>query len=165
MHIIQFGIITLSVLSVPGSSTGPELYLLALSGDRQIGIAGQVLPEPIVARLTDDAGNGVVDRPLVFDSYDSGWLIDASGEEHSQLVLRTDARGDAAAGVRLGSGSNPEARFVRVSTPGVSSPATFSFWHEHVAIFVCKESTPPSRIPWPANLLYEEHGKCEISGS
>ena len=143
MHIIQFGIIALSVLSAQGSSTGPELYLLALSGDRQTGTAGQQLSEPIVARLTDDAGNGVMDRSIVFATYDNGgWLIDASGEEYSQLILRTDARGDATAGFRLGSGTGSTHIQVRVSSPGVDSPANFSFRRKHAAHVAYAEPQP-----------------------
>ncbi len=143
MRIIQFGIIALSMLSARGSSPGAELYLLALSGDRQIGAAGQLLPEPIVARLTDDAGNGVMDQSLVFATDDKGgWLIDASGAERSQLILQTDARGDAAAEFRLGPGTDKTNILVRVSSPGAASQTTFSFQRQCVADVACEDFPP-----------------------
>lgn len=128
MRIIQIAIGTASLVYAHGSSPEPALYLTALSGDHQIGTPGQLLPEPIVARLTDEAGNGVMDQSLVFDSYRSGVsLIDSSGIEAGRVVLRTNARGDATVGVRLGPETNSNRLVVRVSYTSKVRPATFSF--------------------------------------
>ena len=130
-----------------GSSPDSALHLLALSGDRQIGTPGQLLPEPIVARLTDAAGNGVAHRSLVFDAYHGGSrLIDASGGERVRLVLRTDARGDATVGVRLSPDTDANLLVVRVRAAGAVRPATFSFRGKPVA-------------PAPSNLLAKPSNK------
>ncbi len=128
MRIIRIAIGAASLVYAHGSSPEPGLYLTALSGDHQIGTPGHLLPEPIVARLTDEAGNGVMDQSLVFDTYRNGVsLIDSSGIETRRVILRTNARGDATVGVRLGPETNTNRRVVRVSSTSKVRPATFSF--------------------------------------
>ncbi len=128
MRITQIVIGAASLLYVLGPDPEPAFYLMALSGDHQTGTPGQLLPEPIVARLTDEVGNGVMNQSLVFDAYrGSGSLIDSSGTETGRIVLRTDARGDATVGVRLGPESITSRLVVRVSSNDAVTPATFSF--------------------------------------
>ncbi len=127
MRIARIVVGTASLLYLLASSSTPEHYLLALSGDRQTGTSGQLLPEPIVARLTDEAGNGVMGQSIVFDTRMGGALIDSSGIESTRLVMRTNAWGDATVAVRLAPDADTNRMVIRVSSTGAATPATFSF--------------------------------------
>lgn len=127
MQIIRIVFGTTCLLNLLGSNTGPGFYVFALSGDRQIGAPGQLLAEPLVARLTDEAGNGVLDQALVFNVHHGGELIDDAGNESTTLVLHTDSRGDAAVELRLAPDAAANPPIVRVFSAVTARPAVFSF--------------------------------------
>lgn len=127
MRIIQIVIGTTCLLNMLGASSGPGFYVFALSGDRQIGAPGKLLAEPLVARLTDEAGNGVLDQVLVFNAHHGAELIDDAGNESTTLVLHTDSRGDAAVELRLAPDAAANPQIVRVSSAVTARPAVFSF--------------------------------------
>jgi hypothetical protein len=131
MRSTQIGLlatILVPVLNV-GAGYAVDLQLVPLSGDRQHGIAGQTLPEPIVARMVDDAGNGAMDRLVTLEvDRGTGKLVDAAGLESTQLVLRTDASGDVSAGFRLGLRPGPKVNHVSASSLDARNLARFQLW-------------------------------------
>jgi hypothetical protein len=125
------GLVATFLVPVLGTDAGfsMNLQLVPLSGDRQRGVAGQTLPEPIVARLIDDAGNGAMDRLVTLEvDRGNGRLIDTSGSESLQLVLRTDARGDVYAGFRLGVKPGSKQNLVSASSLDARNLARFHLW-------------------------------------
>jgi hypothetical protein len=123
-----FATVFVPVLNV-GAGYAVDLQLVPLSGDHQYGVAGQTLREPIVARMIDDAGNGAMDRLVTLEvDRGNGRLIDASGSECTQLVLRTDASGDVSAGFRLGLKPISNANLVSASSLDARNLARFQLW-------------------------------------
>ncbi len=112
--------------SLTGGCDGAGYHLAALSGDRQTGDAGSLLAEPIVARLVDEAGNGIAGGRVTFAvRRGCGQLVDATGTESQRLVLRTDARGDAAAKLRLGSCGDARLEVICAYAAGAPRPVRF----------------------------------------
>jgi hypothetical protein len=81
-------------LTLPGS--GGASGLSAVSGDRQEGEIGAVLPEPLVVRATDATGRPVQGAVILFR------FNGDVGGEISPASAVTDAEGRAAVEVRLG---------------------------------------------------------------
>lgn len=89
-----------------------------VSGNHQIAEVGAELPEPLVVRLVDGAGDPVPGRRVGFRvSRGSGVLVDSEGAARELEVL-TDAEGRAAARFRLGSRSGPGSHRVSASATG-----------------------------------------------
>jgi len=88
-------------LNLPNSSTPVELT--AVSGDGQEARVGSLLPKPLVARVTDAAGQPVAEVPLVFRFQDA--VPDA---EIDPASVATDSTGRASVRVRLGTTTGPQ---------------------------------------------------------
>ena len=113
----------------------PDLYwLTVLSGDRQPTRAGELLEEPFVARLVDDAGNGVMGEEVTFlVRFGSGRLVDETDDESIAVTRRTNARGDVSIRFRPGSGVN----VICAHTRRANAPAVFSFSVQTVDVSRC----------------------------
>jgi hypothetical protein len=83
-------------LTLPRS--GRAIQLVAFSGYDQEGTVGSRLPEPLVVKVRDLAGQPVADVPLVFRFRDE--FPDA---EIEPAARQTDVNGEASVSVRLGS--------------------------------------------------------------
>jgi hypothetical protein len=88
-------------LNLPNDGTPVELT--AVSGDGQEAKVGSLLPDPLVARVTDAAGRNVADVPLVFRFQDAV----PDGEINPPSVA-TDSTGRASVRVRLGTTTGPQ---------------------------------------------------------
>jgi hypothetical protein len=74
---------------------GPPARLEVAGGHGQIGLAGEMLREPLVARLSDQFGNRVPDAVV-------DWEVVAGAGELPSDPSRTDASGEASARITLG---------------------------------------------------------------
>jgi len=74
---------------------GDAERLVRVSGNDQSARVGTELPEPLVVRLTDAAGNGVPGRAV-------SWVVATGGGEVAPVTSTTDSQGEATARWTLG---------------------------------------------------------------
>lgn len=91
--------------------------LQKISGDLQSAPAGTLLAEPLVVRVTDEAGTGIDDLEVVFSVVEGGGQL-------SQVAAITNVTGYAQTWLTLG--SEPGQNRVTATVSGVDIPATFS---------------------------------------
>lgn len=84
------GAVTFTALA---ESAGPAV-LVVDSGDQQVGVAGQQLPRPLIATVTDDGFNRLGGVPVVFRVIKGGGHF---GGEHRTMTVETDKDGHAVA--------------------------------------------------------------------
>jgi lysophospholipase L1-like esterase len=94
--------------------------LVEVSGNAQKGQVGQILPAPLVVRVTDKDGNPVSGKAVRFDVTFGGGTID----ERSTLTINSNEFGEARVTWRLGPSAGPHT--VRVSSTNLTgSPVDF----------------------------------------
>jgi uncharacterized protein (TIGR03437 family) len=106
----------LPTVVIPHSSVrGPATRMLRLQGNNQAALSGELLPQALLLRATDECGNVVPGAPLTWAVLppEAALLETAFGQ--------TNANGEASARVRIGTRPGPFT--VRVS----SAPATVDF--------------------------------------
>ncbi len=108
--------------------------LVALSGNRQYGSAGSLLPQPLVVQAFDADGEPMTGVPVHVD------VVRGSGSIHQEqgpdvvdgvnpprnLVLNSDAQGLVLVWLHLGVDSRPGSDVVRFWSPGLAEEAVFS---------------------------------------
>ena len=111
--------------------------LIIVSGDRQVGVPGEELPEPLVVRLEDQFGNPVVGEPVtgavvqgegvLLPSTPAGALASQPQQDGagSLVTVTTDAQGHAA--FRLQVGTDGEAIMVEVTAPQLPQVGSVEF--------------------------------------
>jgi hypothetical protein len=104
-------------LMLPGSGGASDLE--AISGDRQEGEVGAVLPEPLVVQATDASGQPVQGTVIVFR-----FNADVGGEISPESAT-TDAEGRAAVEVRLGTSTGDQ--IVEAGVSEAAADLTVSF--------------------------------------
>jgi hypothetical protein len=114
----QFSILSDPNLSLP--PVGQAAQINTSSGNTQRGLVTTELPRPLIAVVTDRAGNPVSGVAVIFS------LIQGGGHFVDGIVqATTDAQGHAS--VRYVSGSTPGIQIVRANFSGnTSTPAVFS---------------------------------------
>ena len=124
---------------------GPALVMSKISGDNQSAYANTTLPEPLIIKVTDDAGTVQAGVPVSFSfSQGSGQFVEA------QPVL-TDAAGLAAVHVKMGGTAG--ACIIQAACEGASgSPLSFSATATHPAISLRKISGDNQSGPAGATL-------------
>ena len=91
--------------------------LLKISGDQQVGVAGEVLPKPFVVEVMDARGKPVQGKSVTF-------VVTAGGGRIRPTTVRTNAKGAARATFTLG--RDPGKHTVRVSVRDIRTPVTFT---------------------------------------
>jgi len=104
--------------------TGPAVPIptdiAPVSGDHQTGTAGQVLAQPLVAKVVSSTGSGVAGVTVT-------WQLTAGGGTLSAGSVPTDLQGRAAVRVTLGTASGSNNTIVTASVAGLNgSPVTFT---------------------------------------
>lgn len=94
--------------ALPGSAD----RLMKVSGEGQSAQAGTEVPDPLVVRLIDAAGNGIPSRPVT-------WVVAGGGGSISPVTSTTDQGGNASARWTLGSSSGTNTLNAVVSGVGV----------------------------------------------
>ena len=105
-------------LNLPNDGTPVELT--AVSGDGQEAKVGNLLPEPLVVRVRDAAGQPVAEVPLVFRFQDA--VPDA---EITPASVATDSTGRASVRVRLGTTTGPQTIEATIAQAASEARATF----------------------------------------
>ncbi len=94
--------------------------IASVSGDQQTGTVGQVLAQPLVAKVTSSSGAGVAGVTVT-------WQLTAGGGALSTGSVPTDSQGRASVHVTLGTSSGSNNTIVTASVAGlIGSPVTFT---------------------------------------
>jgi len=96
---------------------GPAAQILAQSGSGQVGTVGTVLPDPLVAFVTDGFGNPKGGIPLT-------WSVPTGNGSLEEVDTQTGLGGTAFASYRLG--TSPGTNVVRVTVQGSAIFAEFT---------------------------------------
>ncbi|MCG3118727.1 MAG: hypothetical protein ALAOOOJD_00983 [bacterium] len=89
--------------------------LQEVRGNSQKGQVGQILPEPLVVKVTDKDGNPVAGKAVRFDVTFGGGTVD----ERSSTTITSDAFGEARVSWRLGPSAGPHT--VRVTSTNLTN--------------------------------------------
>jgi hypothetical protein len=94
------------------AEAGSANSLVRVSGNNQSGRPGEVLDQPLVVRLVDEAGNGIPDRAVT-------WVVGAGAGSVGSTTSSTDGNGEAQARWTLGSSPGTNTLNAVVSGVGV----------------------------------------------
>ncbi len=101
---------------------GPAAQIFVGSGNRQVGVVGEPLPQPLAAVVTDASNNRRAGVPVTFTVIDGGGSL-AGGAE---VTATTDANGLAMAELGLGMREGADGNRVVADIPSnAGSPVTF----------------------------------------
>jgi hypothetical protein len=108
------------VILIANAINNPSRNLQEAGGNAQKGEVGQILPEPLLVRVTDKDGNPVAGKAVRFDVTFGGGTVN----ERSTITINSDVFGEARVTWRLGPSAGPHT--VRVSSANlVGSPVDF----------------------------------------
>jgi hypothetical protein len=100
--------------------------IAVVSGNSQSAPTASVLPQPLVARITDALGQPVAGVPIVFRVVEnSGGLVSGSSTVGS-LAVTSNAQGQASVSLRLGTRSGVGNNVVEATATGFNGVATFT---------------------------------------
>ncbi|MCI0511585.1 Ig-like domain-containing protein [candidate division KSB1 bacterium] len=103
-------------------------HLVLLQGDKQTGVAGRPLPEPLVVKITDRNGNGVAAHPVTFKVKSGRGFL--NGAADTLKVVNTGQDGLAKVTFTLSPSVQDTNAVVATSTNGevavTGSPVTFT---------------------------------------
>jgi hypothetical protein len=99
------------------AKAGPPFRLVVLAGSNQQGTVGQILPDALIARVTDAANNFIAGVPVA-------WQVTSGGGVLEQSDIQTNLSGLALGIYRLG--TLPATNTVRVTMTGSTLFADFS---------------------------------------
>jgi hypothetical protein len=104
-------------------ATTPTIRVV--SGNNQTGPAGSVLPLPLVARVTNEAGQPVSGVPVVFEvTQNSGGLVSGTASIGA-LAVTSNAAGEASVQLRTGTRSGVGNNVVQATAVGFAGTAVF----------------------------------------
>ncbi|MCG3120761.1 MAG: hypothetical protein ALAOOOJD_03601 [bacterium] len=103
------------------AKAGAPKNFVAVSGNGQIGSAGQPLPAPFVVKITDNFGNGVEKINVTF----TATVGNGKFNGQSALIVPTDSTGSAKAVLTMGPAAGATNTVV-ATAPGVSGTVTFN---------------------------------------
>jgi hypothetical protein len=114
------GLANSPVIYIATVSNNPARDIKEISGNAQKGQVGQILPEPLVVRVTDRNGRPVFGTAVRFDVTFGGGAVD----ERAGLTINTNEFGEARVSWRLGPSAGPHT--VRVTSINLQgSPIDF----------------------------------------
>lgn len=113
-----------SALFINSARPTDPAYLINDSGDQQTGIAGQLLPQPLVAVVTDRGFNRLAGVPVTFKVVQGGGAF-ADGDE--ELTVFSDEMGRAVARFGLGPEDGIANNVVEATLPGFPALPQASF--------------------------------------
>jgi hypothetical protein len=97
-----------------------------VSGNNQSAPTGSLLPQPLVARLTDALGQPVAGVPVVFRVVENSGGIVSGTSALGSLAVLTNAQGQASATFRLGTRSGVGNNVVEATATGFAGAAVFT---------------------------------------
>jgi Glucodextranase, domain B len=93
-----------------------------VSGSGQTAVIRMPLPQPLVAAVLDATGQPVPGKPVLFRVRDGDGTLDGGRRD---VAVTSDANGQAAAHLVLGSRAGAGSQVVEASSPGYGAPAVF----------------------------------------
>ncbi len=103
------------------ATSAPRVAIV--SGDRQVGTIGTLLPEPLTVEILDTDGSPVTGQPVHFLLERSSGSL---GEGRRQVTVVTGANGRASAQFTLGKRAGVGAQSVVAEAAGFAGPAVFT---------------------------------------
>jgi lysophospholipase L1-like esterase len=114
------GLANSPVIFIANVSNGTARDLKAAGGNAQRGQVGQILPEPLIVRVTDKDGRPVFGAPVRFEVTFGGGVVD----DRTALTANTNEFGEARVSWRLGPSAGPHT--VRATSNNlIGSPIDF----------------------------------------
>jgi len=114
-----------SQIAVTLLDAATQQRILMVSGNAQTAPAGTALPQPLVVEVVNAIGQPLPNVPVTFAMNKSDGQLTAFPQQGRQVVIPTDANGQASAtlqlGTRVGTGSNQ----VLVTSPGFVGEVMF----------------------------------------
>lgn len=98
-----------------------------VSGDKQSALINAELPEPITVRVTDQNGDPISNKPVIFQVIQGAGIILESENQDRGWITNTDESGEASASIRLGLRAGVGNQKVKASVVGVNQEAIFHF--------------------------------------
>ncbi len=96
------------------ADTGPPGLIVVDGGNRQRGVVGERLPEPLVAVVVDDGSNRLESVPVTFRIVEGGGSFDGL----TSTTVMTDSDGRARVSFRLGPQAGIENHLIEADYPG-----------------------------------------------
>ncbi len=152
----EFRLAQMYVTIAPGTAQ----MISSISGNNQVGTAGQLLAAPLVARVSDNCGSGVAGRPVV-------WTVTQGSATLSQVVTTSAADGRVSA--RLTLGQTPGAITVRVAMEG-AAPVTFQVTNQVIVSGISLSSggaqtaTVGTKFTNPMVFVVRDNGNKPVPG-
>jgi hypothetical protein len=104
---------------------GPQLQIM--SGNDQTGVISTKLAAPLVVKAVDGSGNPLVGAAVRFEVVRNNGMLHTTGEpeEKSEIMVVTDATGQASVELRLGTRVGAGNNRMEVSAAGIAVPVLF----------------------------------------
>ena len=119
------GNVSQSSITVTLLDAATQQRILMVSGNGQSAPAGTILTQPLVVEVVNGVGQPVPNVPLTFSVNKSDGQLTAFPQQGRQIVVQTDANGQASVnfqlGTRVGNGNNQ----VLVTSPGFVGEVMF----------------------------------------
>ncbi len=115
------------ILFVASAKPATGVKLVKISGDGQMGTAGQQLPAPLVVVLRDHLGNPVEEAPVLFEVVEGGGML-SSGDGNAwvtKLEVKTDIGGSTLTYLKPGSLAGANNNIVRTWLEGIESSSVY----------------------------------------
>jgi hypothetical protein len=101
--------------------------IVRVSGDAQIALINNILPEPFVVKLEDGSGNPVPNETVVFRvTQDSGEVAAGTENEGRAVISTTNAQGQASTFLRLGLRTGVANNKVKAAAVGYDGDVIFT---------------------------------------
>ncbi len=97
-----------------------------VSGNNQTAIIGTTLPAPLVVALTDENGNPVSNKPVIFKVTQDDGMVSTGGNFAASAIVMTNAQGMAQAQWKLGMRAGAGADAVEAYSVGFAGTAIFA---------------------------------------
>jgi Glucodextranase, domain B/3D domain len=97
-----------------------------VSGNNQTAGIGTAVPAPLVVALTDENGNPVPNKPVIFKVTQDDGMVSTNGNFAASAIAMTDAQGLAQAQWKLGMRAGAGANSVEAYSVGFSGTAIFA---------------------------------------
>jgi adhesin/invasin len=105
-------------LTLPGDATPTKIE--KITGDNQAGIVGTALPQPLVAKVTDELGRPVANQSVAFTIVDGGGQVSAA-------TVQTGDSGRASITWTLGPNAGDQHVQAQVTGPGIPDNLVLTF--------------------------------------
>jgi IPT/TIG domain/Glucodextranase, domain B len=119
------GNVNQSQITVTLQDVGTQQRLLLVSGNAQSGAVGSTLGQPLIVQAINALGQPMVGVPVTFAMNKSDGQLTAFPQQGRQIIVQTDANGQASVSMQLGSRVGNGNNQVLVGAPGFTGQIMF----------------------------------------